>query len=76
MLERVTEIGFEELPFDAEETRFFLEQALGAMKLSADEVRLIHDLTSGWPASVQLLADHAQEPAFDPRAPARHRRAL
>ena len=23
---------------------------------AADEVRLIHDLTSGWPASVQLLA--------------------
>jgi LuxR family maltose regulon positive regulatory protein len=56
VLDRVTEIGFEELPFDAEETRLFLEQALGSMKLSADEVRQIHDLTSGWPASVQLLA--------------------
>jgi LuxR family maltose regulon positive regulatory protein len=53
---RVTEIGFEDLPFHLEETRVFFEQALGALKLSADEVRLIHDLTHGWPASLQLMA--------------------
>jgi LuxR family maltose regulon positive regulatory protein len=56
VLERVIEIGSDEMPFDLEETRVFLEQGLGALKLSADEVRLLHDLTSGWPASLQLLA--------------------
>ena len=55
VLGRVIEIGFEELPFSLDETRVFFEQSLGTLKLSADEVRLIHDLTSGWPASLQLL---------------------
>src|SRR5262245_58180121 len=56
VLGRVTEIGFGELPFDLEETRNFLEQNLGSVKLNEDEVRLIHDKTSGWPASLELMA--------------------
>lgn len=56
VLGRVTEIGFGELPFNAEETRSFLEQNLGAVKLNAEEVRLIHDKTGGWPASLELMA--------------------
>lgn len=56
VLGRVTEIGFGELPFNAEETRSFLEQNLGTVKLNAEEVRLIHDKTGGWPASLELMA--------------------
>ncbi|CAB3793770.1 HTH-type transcriptional regulator MalT [Paraburkholderia caffeinitolerans] len=53
---QVHEIDFAALPFDLEETRAFFEQNLSTVKLSADEVRLIHDLTSGWPASLQPIA--------------------
>lgn len=53
---QISEIDFAELPFDLEETRAFFEQNLSTLKLTADEVRLIHDLTSGWPASVQPIA--------------------
>ncbi len=53
---RVAEIDFVELPFDLEETRAFFDQNLSTLKLSADEVRLIHDLTNGWPASLQPIA--------------------
>lgn len=53
---QVSEIDFAELPFDPEETRAFFDQNLSALKLSADEVRLIHDLTNGWPASLQPVA--------------------
>lgn len=56
VLGRVTEIGFGELPFSAEETRSFLTQNLGTVKLHADEMRLIHDKTGGWPASLELMA--------------------
>ncbi|MCY1492484.1 HTH-type transcriptional regulator MalT [compost metagenome] len=52
----VAEIDFAELPFDLDETRNFFQQNLGTLKLSADEERLIHDLTSGWPASLQPIA--------------------
>lgn len=52
----VSEIDFAELPFNLEETRAFFEQNLSTLKLNADEVRLIHDLTSGWPASLQPVA--------------------
>lgn len=53
---QVAEIDFADLPFDVEETRAFFEQNLNTLKLSADEKRLIHDLTSGWPASLQPIA--------------------
>ncbi|MGH8788775.1 MAG: LuxR C-terminal-related transcriptional regulator [Cupriavidus necator] len=53
---QVSEIDFAELPFNLEETRAFFDQNLSTLKLSADEVRLIHDLTNGWPASLQPVA--------------------
>lgn len=56
VLGRVTEIGFGELPFNLEETRSFLDQNLGTVKLNAEETRLIHDKTGGWPASLELMA--------------------
>ncbi|MDM0047435.1 LuxR C-terminal-related transcriptional regulator [Variovorax sp. J22R115] len=55
VLDKVAELGLAELPFDLDETRVFFEQNISTMKLSADELRLIHDLTSGWPASLQLI---------------------
>ncbi|RJF98533.1 LuxR C-terminal-related transcriptional regulator [Noviherbaspirillum saxi] len=56
LVDQVAEIGFTELPFDLDETRVFFEQNLSAVKLTADELRLIHDMTIGWPASLQLIA--------------------
>ncbi|WP_231709017.1 AAA family ATPase [Pseudomonas denitrificans (nom. rej.)] len=53
---QVAEIDFAELPFDLEETRVFFEHNLGSLKLTADEEQLIHELTSGWPASLQPIA--------------------
>lgn len=55
VMAEVAEIGLDELPFDLEETRLFFSQSLGTAKLNSDEVRLIHDLTGGWPASLQLI---------------------
>jgi LuxR family maltose regulon positive regulatory protein len=52
---RVAEISFAELPFNLEETRLFFEQNLRTVKLSADELRLIHEVTQGWPATLQLI---------------------
>lgn len=43
------------LPFDLAETRAFLEQNLPSLKLSPDELHQIHELTSGWPATLQLV---------------------
>lgn len=56
VLDKVAELGLVELPFDLQETRLFFEQNLSTVKLSADELRLVHDLTNGWPASLQLIA--------------------
>lgn len=53
---QVSEIECGDLPFDLAETRAFLEQNVGGMRFSADEIGEIHDLTYGWPASLQLLA--------------------
>ena len=53
---RLAELGLDELPFDLHETRTFFEQNLGTVKLSGDELQLLHDVTGGWPASLQLLA--------------------
>lgn len=52
----VAEVDSAELPFDLEETREFFRQNLSALTLSADEEQVIHDLTSGWPASLQSIA--------------------
>ncbi|SAK86311.1 ATP-dependent transcription regulator LuxR [Caballeronia hypogeia] len=53
---QLLEIDFKALPFTVDETRHFLEQNLSSPKLNADEVHLIHDLTGGWPASLQPIA--------------------
>lgn len=55
MLDDVVEIDCALLPFDQSETRAFLELNLTTLKLTAEEVHLIHELTSGWPASLQLI---------------------
>ncbi|WP_166367313.1 LuxR C-terminal-related transcriptional regulator [Pseudomonas akapageensis] len=43
------------LPFDLAESRAFLEQSLAALKLGPEELHQIHELTSGWPATLQLV---------------------
>ncbi|WP_070940856.1 LuxR C-terminal-related transcriptional regulator [Cupriavidus necator] len=53
---QIVEIDFTELPFTLDETRHFFEQNLSSPKLNADEIHLIHELTCGWPASLQPIA--------------------
>lgn len=53
---QVAEIECNDLPFDLAETRIFLEQNVSGIRFSADEVSEIHNVTHGWPASLQLLA--------------------
>jgi len=53
---QVAEIDSAELPFGLEQTRDFFQQNLTTLTLSADEERLIHDVTRGWPASLQPIA--------------------
>ncbi|WP_448680698.1 LuxR C-terminal-related transcriptional regulator [Pseudomonas nicosulfuronedens] len=55
LLDQVLELDCAGLPFDLAETRSFLEVHLTELKLSADEIHLIYELTSGWPASLQLI---------------------
>ncbi|WP_160108623.1 LuxR C-terminal-related transcriptional regulator [Pseudomonas izuensis] len=55
VMDQVVEIESAELPFDLAETRTFVEENLGADKINADELSLIHDLTSGWPSCLQLI---------------------
>lgn len=55
VMDQVVEIENVELPFDLAETRAFVEENLGAHKINADELRLIHDLTCGWPSCLQLI---------------------
>ncbi|UVE19718.1 LuxR C-terminal-related transcriptional regulator [Pseudomonas sp. LS44] len=55
LLDEVVDIDCAALPFDLGETRAFLELNLTALKLTAEEVLLVHELTSGWPASLQLI---------------------
>jgi len=54
VMEQLGEIECTELPFDFHESLSFLERNL-AKKLSTDEARLIHDVTEGWPATLQLV---------------------
>lgn len=51
---QVAEVECVDLPFDLAETRAFLDQNLGSIRLSVDEVMQLYDLTNGWPASLQL----------------------
>ncbi|MFM0200218.1 LuxR C-terminal-related transcriptional regulator [Paraburkholderia fungorum] len=53
---QVAEVDFSDLPFSREEAQAFFEQNLSTMKLTADELRLIQDMTQGWPATLQLIA--------------------
>ncbi|MBM7063005.1 AAA family ATPase [Pseudomonas sp. UL073] len=55
LMGQVVELDCGGLPFEPGETRTFLEQNLPALKLSTEELQLIHELTSGWPASLQLI---------------------
>lgn len=55
MMDQVVEIESAQLPFDLAETRTFVEENLGSDKINADELSLIHDLTSGWPSCLQLI---------------------
>lgn len=55
VMQQVVEIESVTLPFDATETRAFIEENLGRDKLNADELSLIHELTSGWPSCLQLI---------------------
>lgn len=53
---RLVELGLDQLPFDIHETRAFFDVNLGPVRLTADDVQFLHDLTDGWPATLQLLA--------------------
>lgn len=54
VMEQLGEIECTDLPFDFHESMSFLERNL-ARKLSTDEARLVHDVTEGWPATLQLV---------------------
>lgn len=49
----LTEIAFPDLPFDFAETQDFLAKHLG--DVMADDARLIHDITDGWPVCLQMI---------------------
>ncbi|MCY1342039.1 HTH-type transcriptional regulator MalT [compost metagenome] len=55
LMGQVVELDCDGLPFEPGETRVFLEQNLSTLKLSTEELHLIHELTGGWPASLQLI---------------------
>ncbi|KJK16805.1 LuxR C-terminal-related transcriptional regulator [Pseudomonas sp. NPDC087612] len=52
---QLVELDCAALPFDLSESRAFLEQSLAVLKLSPEELHQIHELTSGWPATLQLV---------------------
>ncbi|MFD2644585.1 helix-turn-helix transcriptional regulator [Pseudomonas japonica] len=53
MTGELTEISFPELPFDFHETQDFLGKHLG--DVTPDDMRLIHEITDGWPMCVQMI---------------------
>jgi LuxR family maltose regulon positive regulatory protein len=55
MMNQLVELDSAELPFSLAETRAFIEGNLGTGKLDADALKLIHELTSGWPSCIQLI---------------------
>ncbi|WP_322033892.1 LuxR C-terminal-related transcriptional regulator [Paraburkholderia sp. J76] len=55
MMDQIVEIDSAGLPFDLAETRTFIDENLGAGKINADELTLIHELTNGWPSCIQLI---------------------
>ncbi|TDF83948.1 LuxR C-terminal-related transcriptional regulator [Pseudomonas sp. H9] len=52
---QLVELDCVALPFDLLESRAFLDHNLAAMKLCPEELHQIHQLTSGWPATLQLV---------------------
>ena len=52
---QLAEICAADLRFTLPETEIFVSSRLG-LALSADDLRLAHDLSEGWPAGLQLLA--------------------
>lgn len=52
---QLVELDCVALPFDLAESRAFLEQSLSALSLTPEELHQIHELTSGWPATLQLV---------------------
>lgn len=56
VMAQMAEIDCNELPFSLAETRDFLERNLSANALSPEQSRRLHDLTFGWPATLQLAA--------------------
>ncbi|QGZ58567.1 LuxR C-terminal-related transcriptional regulator [Paraburkholderia acidiphila] len=55
MMDQIVELDSAGLPFDLAETRTFVDENLGPGKINADELTLIHELTSGWPSCIQLI---------------------
>jgi len=55
MMNQIVEIDASELPFSTAETKTFLDGNLGGDKLNADELRVIEELTGGWPSCLQLI---------------------
>jgi LuxR family maltose regulon positive regulatory protein len=53
--DQIVEVDCADLPFDAVETRTFLDENLGSGKINADEQSLIQELTGGWPSCLQLI---------------------
>ncbi|WP_162932373.1 LuxR C-terminal-related transcriptional regulator [Solimonas sp. K1W22B-7] len=53
--DELTELQFPELKFSREETHLFL-QAQGLKELSAAQENMLHEMTDGWAAGLQLLA--------------------
>lgn len=56
VMAQMGEIDCNALPFSLAETRAFLERNLGASALLPEETLRLHDLTFGWPATLQLVA--------------------
>lgn len=52
----LAEIECNDLPFDLDETREFLSRNLGPTPLPVGKSIQIHEMTGGWPASLQLVA--------------------
>ncbi|MEJ6009393.1 LuxR C-terminal-related transcriptional regulator [Novosphingobium aquae] len=56
VMAQMVEIDCNELPFTLAETRSFLERNLSTDVLSPEETLRLHELTFGWPATLQLVA--------------------
>lgn len=52
--DQITQLRFDELRFDIEETRRFVI-AQGLTQLTQEQVHTLHDITDGWAAGLQLL---------------------